>query len=416
MKNPLGKHPPYERILGPKTRTYGGCETNGCVTFWAPKARSAVTENPPPLEEAPFLLLTAGRALRAPRIKQELGLHPPYARVLGIRGHECNDPVFCLFRKVCRSTKHSVQTVCVYLGPYHVLEEFAGGARRQSLLELYELCCKLALVPITERCIEAPHGAIKLNCAFKHAGPLCVSASIRLPELDRDLRSAEDWERMAACVEETKHMRAVPHLLGINGHHWLRGLPPNLQGVQTHRLLALLTQIIYRCDCSSQFEDWGAFKKHNESAKRKRKAEGLKRAPQQTAKLDFDVLLSRLATDHFRDAASPNEIHSIPANTLGVSIAPLKQLLSRPVIPKPSMSASADMVLDTDMDESFDCTLGDPGHCLGKSTYRVNLECKTVNHLCSLKFVRCNTHRIAPGPDLHGLPRPMPSTYFRQLS
>ena len=162
---------------------------------------------------------------------------------------------------------------------------------------------------------------------------------------------------MASCVEETKHMRRVPHLLGIHGHHWLRALPK--KGVPTMRMIAILTQTIYRCDCSSQFEDWSSFKKHNESAKRKRKDAGNKLLGITAGKLQLEPLLSRLATEHFRAVVSLDEVHSVPSTMLGITVAPLRQHLAAPVVPVRPSSASADMVLDTE-DEVFDCTFQTP--------------------------------------------------------
>ena len=64
------------------------------------------------------------------------------------------------------------------------LREFAAEARRSSLPEFYVFCCSLAFVPVTERSIEKPHGDIKVEAAFKHTGPLCVTGTARLPEID----------------------------------------------------------------------------------------------------------------------------------------------------------------------------------------------------------------------------------------
>jgi len=84
------------------------------------------------------------------------------------------------------------------------LQQFVGRARRDSLPEFYKLCCKFAGIPITERMIERPHGTIKLNTAFKNAGPLRVTSSIRFPEVERDLKSEEDWRGMCECVAAAK--------------------------------------------------------------------------------------------------------------------------------------------------------------------------------------------------------------------
>jgi hypothetical protein len=110
--------------------------------------------------------------------------------------------------------------------------------------------------PHRHRCIERPHGAVKLSTTFKHSGPLCVTASIRFPELERDLRSDDDWDALSCFVEQARNTRRIPHALNIQGHAWLRALGPTIKQTQTHAVVSLLSKIIYRCDTRTKYESW----------------------------------------------------------------------------------------------------------------------------------------------------------------
>jgi hypothetical protein len=133
---------------------------------------------------------------------------------------------------------------------------------------------------------------------------------------------------MAACVEVMKTTRKIPHALGIQNHDWLRALTPHLRDVQTHRVVSILTQIIYRCDAPSQYSSWEQHRKANDSSKRKRKLAADKIVKPAEKKLNQETLLAILATLHFRAVANTTDVYSLPAQNVGkFSVAPLKQHL-----------------------------------------------------------------------------------------
>ena len=203
------------------------------------------------------------------------------------------------------------------------LRAFAGGVRLDSLDELMALAATLARAPITERCIEQPHGAVKLNTAFKHAGPLAVTASIRAPEIDPDFRSQDEWEALSNFVEQAKHARRIPHALGIQGHPWLRALPAT--GAQTHKVVSLLTSIICRCDAGSQYVAFESTRKAHAAASRKRKTHAEQKLAPAKAVLGHGTFMANLATEHFRTVADKARVYSLPSQLRGSYVAPLRK-------------------------------------------------------------------------------------------
>ena len=205
------------------------------------------------------------------------------------------------------------------------LRAFAAGQPRSSLPDLYEMCCKLSAIPVTERCVEQQHGAIKLHATFKHVGPLCVTAALRLPEIERDFKSKEDWMQLAAFAEKTKSIRRIPHLLGVQAHGWLRALPAG-RALSTHKLVSLLTAVIYRCDAPSQYDYHRAARASNLRETRRRLLAGARAVGETGTALQRGSFLARLATEHFRSTATPECIYTMPSSS-AVKVAPLRQHL-----------------------------------------------------------------------------------------
>ena len=232
------------------------------------------------------------------------------------------------------------------------LRAFAAGSPRTSLPELHLLSAQLAAIPCTERSIEAPHGQIKLNTAYKHCGPLSVAASVRFPEIDFEvMRYEEAWKEMVECIESARHMRTIPAKLSISAHPWLRALPTG-RALQTHRYVSILTAVLYRCDTHAQYESTAQHRKYHESAKRKRLVEGSQAVPAQEPDglAPKDAMLAHLAMNHFRCVAKEYELFSMPIGTpeQPIFVAPLHQhLASRP---KCSVPASDGMVADCEME------------------------------------------------------------------
>eukprot|EP00969_Alexandrium_andersonii_P320633 14166898-Alexandrium_andersonii.AAC.1 len=85
------------------------------------------------------------------------------------------------------------------------LRAFAQGSRRRLLPELFRFCCRVFFVPVGERLAEAGHRDVKVTNIFRHAGPLSVAMSLRLPEVERLIEEGPESHvlELIALVEKT---------------------------------------------------------------------------------------------------------------------------------------------------------------------------------------------------------------------
>ena len=94
----------------------------------------------------------------------------------------------------------------------------------------------LALISVTERCTEVPHGRGKLKTIFKHSGPLDYSIALKSVDLGPFYNSKEAFLELAKLCDLTKHTKQVPRLLGVHKHPWLEAMPKS-----SHSALAVMT-------------------------------------------------------------------------------------------------------------------------------------------------------------------------------
>ena len=234
------------------------------------------------------------------------------------------------------------------------LRSFASGAPRASTPELYTMGCKLAAIPCTERSIEQPHGAIRLAAAFKNAGPVSVAGAVRGPEAEQVVADAEQFETLSTYIDTTKHLRKFARLLGIQDHPCLRALPIG-RDLQSHRLMAVLTSVIYRCDLHAQHDDLGTTTAAHVNAKRKRESTVNRAAvTTEAARPSKEAVLARLAMDHFRQVVDDERVFSVPSpQAHAIYLAPIRQHMTKQ--PQP-VAASADsfdeMCPDIEEDEA----------------------------------------------------------------
>ena len=237
-------------------------------------------------------------------LKLDQWLHLPW--FLAILGHHCEEiardgaRVALLMYSTCTAEAANHRLTILLCSENGALGQqmrtFAAGAARESLPDFFAFCCKLAAIPITERSIEQPHGAIKLNTAYKHAGPLCVTASVRFPEAEQHiLGDSGALSVLVECVDVAKHLRKIPHHLGIQRHPWLRALPAG-RALQSHKLVSVLTSVVYRCDAVAQYQNTAGTHKTYETAKKRRHLEGQQAVGVKNEILSNEKMLARLAT------------------------------------------------------------------------------------------------------------------------
>ena len=204
--------------------------------------------------------------------------------------------------------------------PRRQLEMFASGASLSCLPGLHAEVCKLRGIPLTERCVEAPHGAVMKSTA-RH-GPVSVTMAIRMREIQSEFKSPEAFQAIARFADCSRHMRKIPQLLGIQGHPWLRRLPKD---ASTHTWLSALTWVIYRCDELSQFADLSGARKRHIDSKRRQRREVQLAIPASSRVPDVPFtrasVFSHFAVDRFRaclstDGCASSHVFSLPATAL----------------------------------------------------------------------------------------------------
>ena len=129
---------------------------------------------------------------------------------------------------------------------------FVPAPRSLSTLPEFQVeACKLALIPVTERCVEAVHAdAMKALC-HRHAGPLSVSMAIRLREIEKNMQKDKDFSQaLCEMATHTKQVRKIPRLLGLHSHPWILGLPQKCQRSFVVLLLARVRKkgVIYQAN------------------------------------------------------------------------------------------------------------------------------------------------------------------------
>ena len=69
---------------------------------------------------------------------------------------------------------------------------FIDGAYWDDLPELHIVVCRLRFLPVTERCVEAPHGLIKKGSYFRNVTPQYCSIALRQPEWEKRVENTPD--------------------------------------------------------------------------------------------------------------------------------------------------------------------------------------------------------------------------------
>ena len=233
------------------------------------------------------------------------------------------------------------------------LEQFTDGTLLADLADLHREACKLRCIPVAERSVERPHGQVMKAITHKHHGPVSVAAALRFRETEKQFSGGSCFDELVACMQEARHVRRIPGLLGISHHPWLRGLPMD---AQTSNWVSVLSMIIYRCDDPSQFASFQDARRVNAQAKRKRALAEQAANPKRQAphRLTLSALHSRLATEHFRAMVLPTQVCSLPdLSPVGVapSITPLRHYLAAPKPHRrPPCVGIAGFELDTEED------------------------------------------------------------------
>ena len=236
----------------------------------------------------------------------------------------------------------------------------------RSLCELPELqfeAGKLALCPVTERCIEAKHADVMKNIKLKRYSPSGVSMAVRLRGIQQHLqRDPMYYEKLCSQIELCKHVRRLPMLLDLQAHPWVRGLPVNCS---QHYIVSVLSKVIYRCDLLSQFQSYDAARAQHEHIKKKRSPPLLTGSFNSPIKEERDLLLY-WATHHFRELCSGSHVYSLPLSR-DIGLLPggtsLEKRLSRRAVHRaeaPSNS-NTDMELDAEVEAWWQPPLGGQG-------------------------------------------------------
>ena len=97
----------------------------------------------------------------------------------------------------------------------------------------------------------------------------------------------------------------------VQGHPWLRALPSGRK-LQSHKLVSVLSSIVYRCDAYVHFQNVRTFQKVHEASKRKRHRAGQQAVGERELELTKARMFARLATEHFRTVADDKHIFSMP--------------------------------------------------------------------------------------------------------
>ena len=210
-----------------------------------------------------------------------------------------------------------------------------------TLPELQVEAAKVALIPVTERCIEAAHAITMKALLHRHAGPLSVSMAIRLREIEKRMHKDKNFSQtLCEMATMTKQVHKIPKMLGLQMHPWLVGLP---EKCQRSFLVAVLTRVIYRCDLPSQFEDYGSARSFHFSMQPKRSR------PPPSRVTGFAALQLAWVTDHVRTLRSTEGLYSMP---LSKEFLPHMQDFSERLAPQSARPQHHDMMCDVEVDAS----------------------------------------------------------------
>ena len=236
------------------------------------------------------------------------------------------------------------------------------------LPELQTEAARLALIPVTERCIEARHADAMKAISRRHSGPLSVSMAIRLREIEKHVHRDMNYSKLLCeQVSNTKHIHKIPKLLGLQSHPWITGLPPKCQ---RSFLVSVLTRVIYRCDLPSQFEDYSSVRAFNDlSWQRKRPRPIPPRPIAAGPAAGFAFLQLFWVTEHVRALRSAEFVYSMP---LCEDFLPHLQDLSERLAPRSGhQPQDEDMCCDVEMGSHCNPLVGPglPGHNEGKRVY-----------------------------------------------
>ena len=188
------------------------------------------------------------------------------------------------------------------------LEAFASGRPRRQLRNLWRATRPLVGIPITERSVEAPHGRVKRSIAYKNDGPLSISMSMRVPDIERDIWPDKvAFDNMCSLCDEALSVRRVPRLLDLHGHPWIRSLH---RCRQSSSWVALLSCIIYRCDDVTAFECHADAKHTHDSVQRGKARLAKPYIEKKDVALTLDSVMNKAATDHLRFFSEVNDLYS----------------------------------------------------------------------------------------------------------
>ena len=134
------------------------------------------------------------------------------------------------------------------------VELFGEGQPLHTLPQLSAEIAKFRCIPLTERSIEAPHGDIFKALTHKHHGPVSVSMAVRLQQIEA-LACGDTFDCLCDVLANLKKVRKIPAALGLQHHPWVQSMPKHST---TSSWTSPLTQVIYRCDGTSQYASFAS--------------------------------------------------------------------------------------------------------------------------------------------------------------
>ena len=184
------------------------------------------------------------------------------------------------------------------------MQALADRGERSEALQLQ--LTSLQFIPVVERAIEQPHALINARVAKRKVNAPYVSLSTRHPCLLQQIRCCEATQQDLAHQYGIARVPAkLVQLLHLEHHpKWLAAKS------KTSSQLAVLDQIIYRCDMESSFWSQKEARKLNMKAARSEALQAAAVLRQQRGRRDvqhatLDELMSGLVLDHLRAMLEP---------------------------------------------------------------------------------------------------------------
>ena len=190
---------------------------------------------------------------------------------------------------------------------------FIDGAYWDDLPELHIVVCRLRFLPVTERCVEAPHGLIKKGSYFRNVTPQYCSIALRQPEWEKRVENTPDLlMKTLKILDATRSIPSLANMLGLAKHPLILQADAERRGTRkTDKLGQVIASVMYSDDDASKYAPMAKAKmvqsRHTKKQADKRRARG--GVPNSSS---WPTLMENCALQHFKIVASPGRIYSLP--------------------------------------------------------------------------------------------------------